>query len=156
MMFDSKVSSEEANAIILKGHLWDDDKNSIKFSILRRIALQVLPCQSISGDLERTTSKGSLMFTKHRNQLKGKAVSDLVSAASLRATQEHTTRKKRTAVEHFDTFISSMITFAKSDDYSKFNEYLSSLLPIDSDRVHDATTDSGSESDDSDDEEADL
>ena len=45
---------------------WGDDKNSIKFSILHRITLQVLPCQPTSGDVERTASKGSLIFTKYR------------------------------------------------------------------------------------------
>ena len=74
-------------------------------------------------------------------------MSELVSAASFCATKEHTTRKMK-AAGHFDTFVSSMITFAKNDDNSKFNEYLSSLLPID----YDETTVSDSESDDSDDE----
>ena len=95
--------------------VWGNDKNSI------RIALQVLPCQLTPGDVERTTSKGSLTVTKLRNRLKGKTISDLVSAASLCATREHTTRKKKT-VEHFDTFVYSMVTFAKSDDNSKLNE----------------------------------
>ena len=100
---------------------WGDDQNFIKFPILRRIALQVLPCQPTFGDVERTASKGSLIVTKHRN---GKTVSDLVSAASLCATKEHTTTtRKKKASEHFDTFVSSMITFAKSDGNSKFNEY---------------------------------
>jgi hypothetical protein len=44
---------------------WGDDKNSIKFPILRRIALQVLPCQPTSGDVERTASKGSLIAHSH-------------------------------------------------------------------------------------------
>ena len=46
-----------------------------------------------------------------------------------------------------------MITFAKHDDNSKFNEYLSSLLPIDIEKDYDETTVSDSKSDDSDDEE---
>ena len=75
-------------------------------------------------------------------------MSELVSAASFCATKEHTTRETK-AAGHFDTFVSSMITFAKNDDNSKFNEYLSSLLRID----YDETTVSDSESDDSDDEE---
>jgi len=79
-------------------------------------------------------------------------VSELVSAASFCATKEHTTRKTK-AAGHFDTFVSSMITFAKNDDNSKFNEYLSSLLPIDIEKDYDETTVSDSESDDSDDEE---
>ena len=76
---------------------WGDDKNSVKFPILRRIALQVLPCQPTSGDVERTATKGTLIVTKHRNRLKGKTVSDLVAAASLCATNVHTTRKKKAA-----------------------------------------------------------
>ena len=132
---------------------WGDDKNSVKFPILRRIALQVLPCQPISGDVERTASKGSLIVTKHRSRLKGKTVSDLVAAASMCATNLHTTRKKK-AAEHFDTFVSSMIAFSKSDDNSKFNEYLSSLVPVDIEKEYDNATVSDSESDDSDDEEA--
>jgi hypothetical protein len=134
---------------------WGDDKNSIKFPILRRIALQVLPCQPTSGDVERTASKGSLIVTKHRNRLKGKTVSDLVAAASMCATNLHTTRKKK-AAEHFDTFVSSMIAFSKSDDNSKFNEYLSSLVPVNIEKEYDNATVSDSESDDSDNEEAGL
>ena len=134
---------------------WGDVNNSVKFPILRRIALQVLPCQPTSGDVERTASKGSLIVTKHRSRLKGKTVSDLVAADSLCATSLHTTRKKK-AAEHFDAFVSSMIAFAKSDDNSKFNEYLSSLVPVDGEKEYDEATVSDSESDDSDDEEAGL
>ena len=79
-------------------------------------------------------------------------MSELVSAASFCATKEHTTRETK-AAGHFDTFVSSMITFAKNDDNSKFNEYLSSLLPIDIEKDYDETTVSDSESDDSDNEE---
>ena len=132
---------------------WGDVKNSVKFPILRRIALQVLPRQPTSGDVERTASKGSLIVTKHRSRLKGKTVSDLVAAASMCATNLHTTRKKK-AAEHFDTFVSSMIAFSKSDDNSKFNEYLSSLVPVNIEKEYDNATVSDSESDDSDDEEA--
>ena len=128
---------------------WGDYKNSVNFPILRRIALQVLPCQPTSGDVERTASKGSLIVTKHRSRLKGKTVSDLVAAASLCATNAHTTRKKKVA-ERFDSFVSSMIAFAKSDDNSKFNEYLSSLVPVNVEKEYDNATVSDSESDDSD------
>ena len=47
-----------------------------------------------------------------------------------------------------------MIAFSKSDDNSKFNEYLSSLVPVDIEKEYDNATVSDSESDDSDDEEA--
>lgn len=134
---------------------WGDFKNSVRFPILRRIALQVLPCQPTSGDVERTASKGSLIVTKHRNRLKGKTVSDLVAAASMCATNLHTTRKIK-AAEHFDTFVSSMIAFSKSDDNSKFNEYLSNLVPVNIEKEYDNATVSDSESDDSDNEEAGL
>ena len=55
------------------------------------------------------------------------------------ATNLHTTRKKK-AAEHFDTFVSSMIAFSKSDDNSKFNEYLSSLVPVDIEKEYDKMT----------------
>ena len=80
-------------------------------------------------------------------------MSELASSSSFCATEEHTTTRKTKAAGHFDTFVSSMITFAKNDDNSKFNEYLSSLLPIDIEKDYDETTVSDSESNDSDDEE---
>ena len=49
-----------------------------------------------------------------------------------------------------------MVVFAKSDDNSKFNEYLSSLVPVNIEKEYDNTTLSDSESDDSDNEEAEL
>ena len=54
----------------------------------------------------------------------------------------------------FSAFVSSMIAFSKSDDNSKFNEYLSSLAPVDIEKEYDNATVSDSESDDSDNEEA--
>ena len=49
-----------------------------------------------------------------------------------------------------------MIAFSKSDDNSKFNEYLSSLVPVNIEKEYDNATASDSESDDSDNEEAGL
>ena len=46
------------------------------------------------------------------------------------------------------------VAISKSDDNSKFNEYLSSLVPVDIEKEYDNATVSDSESDDSDDEEA--
>ena len=54
----------------------------------------------------------------------------------------------------FSAFVSSMIAFSKSDDNSKFNEYLSSLVAVDIEKEYDNATVSDSESDDSDNEEA--
>ena len=74
---------------------WGDVKSSVKLPILRRVALQALPRQPTSGDVERAASKGSLIVTKRRSRLKGKAASDLVAAASMCATNLHATRKKK-------------------------------------------------------------
>ena len=43
-------------------------------------------------------------------------------------TSQYQCQKK--SAEYFDTFVSSLIAFAKSDDNPKFNEYSSSLLPV--------------------------
>ena len=63
---------------------------------------------------------------------------------------------QKKASEHFDTFVSSTIAFAKSDDNSKFNEYLCSLLHVNREREYDNAIVSDSESEDSDNEKAGL
>ena len=92
--FDRVDSSPKENDFKLLDPLkfWNDEPNMRDLPYLHRIAMQVLPSQPTSGDVERINSLGGLTLPR-RNRLLPKTVSAMISAGSFYASNVEQTKK---------------------------------------------------------------